>query len=277
MSATVNNRPANELPVSRPGVAGSRLLGLGNLVSKDLLEWRRGRRAWVVLGVTSFFLVFSAADARLTEFLIPLLPAESGALPPQVGSLLPMDNLIEAIGSQFFAVAAIFATISLLISEREAGTLGWTVSKPVSRTSVWLSKWLSATAMLWLAAVVIPIALTVVVVTILYGLPDLSSAALLAIALATVPALYAAVTLTASTFISSQAGVAAIGLAVFFVPDILTGIVPALRPFLPTSIFPWIVGLVGGADVPLITPFAWAIGIGLLVLISSRRMARLEL
>ncbi len=60
------------------------------------------------------------------------------------------------IGTQFFVVAAIFASMSLLLGERDSGTLAWTISKPVSRTSVLVSKWLTSTLLLWLATVVVP-------------------------------------------------------------------------------------------------------------------------
>ena len=61
--------------------------------------------------------------------------------------------------------------MSLLVAERDSGTLAWTISKPVSRTSVLVSKWLTSTLILWVAAVVIPLGLTTAVVTVLYGAP----------------------------------------------------------------------------------------------------------
>ena len=104
-------------------------------------------------------------------------PADPGDGPAKVLSVLPIDNLLFAIGTQFIVLAAIFATMSLLIAERDSGTLAWTISKPVSRTSVLVSKWLTATLVLWVAAVVIPLAVTTVLVTVLYGLPDLADRA----------------------------------------------------------------------------------------------------
>ena len=45
-----------------------RLLGLGNLVRKDLAEWFHGKRPWLVLGVTTSVFVLTAANARITEW-----------------------------------------------------------------------------------------------------------------------------------------------------------------------------------------------------------------
>jgi hypothetical protein len=85
---------------------------------------------------------------------------------------VPLDNLLAAVSSQIFVVAAIFAVASLLVRERESGTLAWVASKPVSRTSIWLAKWVSASGILAVVAVIVPLALTVVAITGLYGTPD---------------------------------------------------------------------------------------------------------
>ena len=85
--------------------------------------------------------------------------------------------------------------MSLLLAERDSGTLAWTISKPVSRTSVLVSKWLTATLVLWVAAVVIPLAITTALVTVLYGLPDLAIVIALGVTLITVPAFFVAVAL----------------------------------------------------------------------------------
>src|SRR4051794_14324688 len=216
-----------------------RLLGLRNLVRKDLSEWAHGKRAWIVMAVVTTVFAFAAANGWISDWAARSLPAEPGDGPAKAVSLLPLDNVLFAIGTQFIALAVIFATMSLLIAERDSGTLAWTVSKPVSRTSVLVSKWLTATVIVWVTAVVIPLALTTVVVSVLYGAPDLGVVAGLAVSLITVPALFIGIALTASTFVPNQAAVAAIGLTVLAVPPIVGGIVPALTPFFPTSIFDW--------------------------------------
>jgi len=269
MTATTNDGLT-----SNPVAAGP-FLGLGNIFRKDILDWRRGRRAWTVVIVTSAVMLAAVSGARMQAYLQTVVPAQPGD-PVGPITLGAMDNFLTGIGTQFFAFAAIFATASLLIAERDSGTLAWTFSKPVGRGSAWISKWLSASIALWITAVVIPVIVSFVAAWALYGMPDVRAAAILAIGLGAVTSLYAAVTLTASTFVPNQAAVAAIGLAVMFVPDLLTGVLPGLRSVLPTSMFPWTLGLAMGQDVPWETPLAWAIGIAVLAVISVRRLEATE-
>src|SRR5205085_2655192 len=84
-------------------------------------------------------------------------------------SLDPMLNLLSAPGLQIFLIAAIFAVASLIVHERETGTLAWVSSKPVSRGSIWLSKWISSSIILAVAAAIIPFVITVDVVVVTYG------------------------------------------------------------------------------------------------------------
>jgi ABC-2 type transport system permease protein len=263
--------------VQQATVGGPRLLGLGNLVRKDLSEWLHGKRPWVVLGVTTSVFVLAAANARITEWAARSLPADPGDGPAKVLSVLPLDNVLFAIGTQFIVLAAIFATMSLLLAERDSGTLAWTISKPVSRTSVLVSKWLTSTLILWVAAVVIPLAFTTAIVTVLYGLPDPAVVIALGVTLITVPAFFVAVALTAATFVPSQAAVGAIGVAVFVAPQIVGGIVPALTPFFPGSIFDWAVGISTGDPASVVTPVAWLVGLAVLFVVARQRLDAMDL
>ena len=254
-----------------------RLLGLGNLVRKDLSEWLHGKRPWIVAAITTFVFALAAGNARITAWVVSSLPAEPGATPAKVVSLQPLDNVMFAIGTQFIILAVIFATMSLLLAERESGTLAWTISKPVSRTSVLVSKWLTSTLILWVAAVVVPLAITTALVTILYGMPDPIPVIALAATLITVPAFFVAVALTAATFVPSQAAVGAIGVAVFVAPQIVGGVVPALTPFFPGSIFDWAIAVSTGAPASFVTPVAWLVGLGVLFVLARKRLNAIDL
>jgi ABC-type transport system involved in multi-copper enzyme maturation permease subunit len=254
-----------------------RLLGLRNLVRKDGLEWGHGKRTWIVAIATTAVLILGAANAAINQWVLSSFPAEAGDRPAEVFSVLPIDNLLAGIGTQFSVLAVIFATMSLLIAERDSGTLAWTISKPVSRTSVLVSKWLTATVVLWVAAFVIPIAITAGLVTILYGAPDAPVVIALVLSVVTVPAMFVGITLVASTFVSNQAAVGAIGLLLFILPSIVGGIVPAATPFFPTSIFGWVVEVSTGGPISLVTPAAWAIGMAVLFVLGRRRLADMDL
>jgi ABC-2 type transport system permease protein len=189
----------------------------------------------------------------------------------------PLDNVLSAIGTQFIVLAVIFATMSLLIAERDSGTLAWTISKPVSRASVLVSKWLTATLALWVAAVVIPLALTTAIVTVLYGLPDLATMFVLGVTLITVPAFFVAVALAAATFVPSQAAVGAIGMAVLAAPLIVGGVLPALAPFFPGAIFDWAVSISTGGPASPVTPIAWVVSLAVLFALARRRLDAMDL
>jgi ABC-type transport system involved in multi-copper enzyme maturation permease subunit len=125
--------------VAAPRPADRPVAGFGALVRKDITEWTRGFRAWVELAVTTAFMVLTAANGWITSQIIAALP--QGAEAPAPASLVPMDNLLAAVGAQVFVLAAIFAVGSLVVSERQSGTLAWVASKPVSRSAIWLAMW----------------------------------------------------------------------------------------------------------------------------------------
>jgi ABC-2 type transport system permease protein len=253
-----------------------RLAGLRALLRKDATEWVRGRRVWVVLAISSVFMVLTAANGWIKARIAESLPPD--VAPPAPGSLVPLDNIIGAVSAQVFVLATIFAVASLLVAERDSGTLAWVASKPVTRSSIWLSKWISASAILVVAAGLIPLALTVGLVVVLYGVPPVGAVVGLAVGIAALVTFFAAVGLAAGTVLPGQPAIAAAGFGVFALTPVLSAIVPFdVAPFLPTSILPWPAMAMSGEAVPWVTPVAWlAITTGL-VLLALRRMARIQL
>ena len=264
--------------IARRGAASAAFAGFRPLFRKDIAEWGSGKRAWIVLGVTAVFMALGAANAAINAWVIKNVPEAAQAGADKLISLAPLDNVLTAVAAQIFILAAIFAAMSLLVVERDRGTLSWIASKPVSRTSIWVSKWASATAVLIVIAAVVPMIVTTVVAAVLYGPPPVAAIVVVTIGMAAAIALFVAVTLAASTFVASQPAAAAIGFAVFLAPAILLGILPAaVAPFFPTSIVNWSVGLATGDSVGVITPIAWAVSLVVLGVVSARRMGSLEL
>jgi ABC-type transport system involved in multi-copper enzyme maturation permease subunit len=252
-----------------------RLAGLGALLRKDLTEWSRGRRAWVIAIVTTVFMTLTAANMWITTRIATALP-EQPELPQ--GSFDPLDNLVAAVGAQVWVLAAIFAVGSLIVAERQAGTLSWVASKPVARGAIWVSKWVSASAMLALSAVVIPMAATAGLVWALYGVPSPAAVVGLAVGMAAVVAFFAAVGLTAGTLLPGQPAVIAAGFGVFAVIPMLAAILPFdVAPFLPTSMLQWVPMLLAGEAVPWVTPVAYAIATAAVAALGVNRLARMEL
>jgi ABC-type transport system involved in multi-copper enzyme maturation permease subunit len=262
--AIVASRPAD-----RP------LAGLGTLFRKDTTEWLRGRRAWVVAGVSTAFMALTAANGWIVSRIAERLPEGATV---QAFSLDPLDNLLAAVGAQVFVLAAILAVASLIVSERQAGTLAWVASKPVSRRAVWLSKWLSATAMLAVTAVLVPLAATVVVVVALYGAPAPGAIVGLAAGSVAMVAFFTTVGIAAGTRLPGVTGVAATGIVVFALLPAIGGLLPAeLAALLPTSILTWAAGLGMGGPVGVATPIAFAVVVAAVAALGLRSMDRLEL
>lgn len=253
-----------------------RLAGLRALLRKDATEWVRGRRVWVVLAISSAFMVLSAANGWIIARIAESLPPD--VAPPTPGSLVPLDNILAAVSAQVFVLATIFAVASLLVAERDSGTLAWVASKPVTRSSIWLSKWISASAILVVAAGLIPLALTVALVVVLYGVPPVGAVVGLAVGIAALVTFFAAVGLAAGTILPGQPAIAAAGFGVFALTPVLPAIVPFdVTPLLPTSILPWPAMALSGEAMPWITPVAWLVITTGLVLLALRRMARIQL
>jgi ABC-2 type transport system permease protein len=259
-----------------PSVSG-RFLGLRPLLRKDSIEWMRGRRAWIIAGVTTVFMVLTAANGAITTYIRTNFP-EPGMDGIPMPSLDPMLNLLSAPASQVFLIAAVFAVASLIVHERDTGTLAWVASKPVSRGSIWMSKWISSSIILAIAAAMIPFAITVGMVMALYGAVSVPAVAVVAVGMVAAVIFYAAVGLAAGSVLPSAPAIVAVGLGVLFLVPILTGLAPFdVAPYLPTSIFGWAVGLAGGQDVGVVTPIAWAIGTALVIAFAIWRMERIEL
>jgi ABC-type transport system involved in multi-copper enzyme maturation permease subunit len=264
-----------ERPVAAP--AFGRFAGLRALVRKDATEWMRGRRAWVVAALTSLFMAVSAANAwlisRIAEIDPNYVPGDHAPV-----SLVPLDNVAGAVGSQIFVLAAIFAVASLIVSERESGTLAWVASKPVSRTSIIVSKFVAAGVILAVTAVVVPLAVTTLTVVALYGAPDLAKVAIVASGAIAMVVFFTALGIAAGTVMPGQPAIAATGFIVFAVVPLVLGLVPLpITEYLPTSILGWAFGAASGADVGWQTPVATAGWIAATVGFAAYRMRRIEL
>ena len=86
-----------------------------------------------------------------------------------------------------------------------------------------------------------------------------------------------AVSLVAATFVPAQAAVGAIGLAVLAAGPIVGGVIPAIAPYLPGSIFDWAVALATGGEASPVTPVAWLVGMAVLFVLGRRRLNAMDL
>jgi len=273
MSATsiLTERVANDAP----DTGSATLLGLGPLVRKDFREWLRSKRAWVTPLVVTPILVLTAANGAINHWAVVNFPAEDGKQITPI-SLDATQNFMAAIGTQFMVIAAIYATMSLLIAERESGTLAWTASKPVSRLSIWLSKWISSSVVLFVAALLIPVLVTAAVVAALYGPFDPWLLVTSIVGTAALIVWFAAFGLAVGAHVRSHALVVAAGLGVLIVPSIVGGLWAPILDVMPTSIATWVMELSAGQVGSILTPISYLVSIAVIVAIAGRRMRRME-
>jgi ABC-2 type transport system permease protein len=263
------------ITISAASAGTPRLAGIGALVRKERMEWFRGRRAWVVAIVTTILMVLTAANAWINMTLRGAFPAEETAdLEPL--SMAVMDNIGMAVSAQLFVVVAILALASLVVRERESGTLAWVASKPVARRSIYAAKWVAAAAMLTVVAVLVPLGVTTAAAVPMYGTPDPLALVAMAAGMIALLVFYAAVALTLGTIFASTAAVAGVTFGVFAIP-LFIGFIPVVMQLLPHSIIGWFAGLASGAEVGFVTPISWAVLSVAIAAVGIRRIERLEL
>ncbi len=232
-------------------MTATRLLGFQPFFRKELTSWWQSRAALITFGAVGALATVGTLATRIDQWL--------GGV-PSPDMLDPTANILNGRLEQWVTVAAILTSIGILTQERATGTLAWTLSKPVSRTSVLLAKWAAGLVMLSIFSVILPLVLATVVATLAYGsVPELDVVARYGFVLMGVPALFVALNLALATRINSQAGIAAIALAVFAAPYFLGGFLPLVSELWPTSIGA-MAGLVATGSAPnLPTVASWAI------------------
>jgi ABC-type transport system involved in multi-copper enzyme maturation permease subunit len=245
------------------------LLGFRTVLRKELNEWARSPKPYIVAGLSILY----AAVTTLSP-LIARAIGEAAAIDLPTD---PTTTVLTNWGGQSLALIAIVATMALLSGERERGTLAWSLTKPVSPTSILAAKFVAATAAFSVAAFLVPLILSVGIATVAYGaMPDLTVVAPFALLFLTFPAFYVALTLGLGAVIRSTAGVAGAAFAVMFAPMILGGFLPIVVALSPTSIGVWARAFAMGEPVPWMTPAAWVVSMVLIAVGSKLVFDRQE-
>lgn len=262
-SAAVTTR-THEAGGSRP------FLGFSTVLRKELTEWFKGPKALIVTGIS----IVAAVFTTVIPFIVKASnqAAESG--PGQSPMILTMDptaNVLLGWGGGTVALIAVVATMALMSAERDRGTLAWSLTNPVSPTSIVAAKFISAFVVFSATAIILPLAVSVGLATVVYGsLPDLSIVGTFALLYLSLPAFYIALTVGLGTAIKSTAGVAGVAFAVMFVPQIIGGLLPVVNELSPTSIGGWAMLVAKGEPASMLTPIGW--GIAMIALIVGAKV-----
>ena len=237
---------------------GGILLGFGTVFRKEVQEWTRGRRALIV-GIVS---VGAAVLGTVIPFLVPKDLPGAAAL-----STDPTANVLMSWSGLTFAIVAVLATMGLVSTERDRGTLGWNLTNPVSPSSILAAKWTAAVLVYGVVGVIAPLVVSTIVATIAYGgVPDLRTIGLFALLYLTIPAFYIGLMVALGSGMKSTAGIAGVGFLVMFLPSGIGAMLPIVNEISPTSIGVWAVAVATGGPASPLTLAGWIVAMAALVI-----------
>jgi ABC-2 type transport system permease protein len=233
-------------------------MNLWHSLHKELLEAWRGKRflvAVILLGA------FGMMSPLLAKFMRELFGAIPGA--EMFSAMIPEPTIMDAIGQyiknveQFGILLALLLSMGLVTVEKERGTAALMLSKPLSRSSFILSKFLGVSIVLLSAILVAALGGYYYTLFLFEPLPMgdwLIFNGLMGLLLLVV----AAITILFSTLFSSQAAAAGVALGVYLLIS-LFGNIPAVSPYIPDRVVRWGVSLFTSQPEP-----AWgALGVSL--------------
>ncbi len=252
-------------PTAKGQARSGMFLGFGTAFRKEVTEWFKGPKTLIVAGI-------SVAGAIFTTLIPFITKATSQAAATGVErsplnlTMDPTANVLLGWTGMTVPLIAIVATMALVSSERDRGTLGWSLTNPVSPTSIISAKFLAAFFVFSGAAVVLPLVVSSVLATVVYGgLPNLATIATFGLLFLTLPAFYIALTVGLGAAVKSTAGVAGIAFAVMLVPQILGGLLPIVAEVSPTSIGVWAMATAKGEPASVITLVGWLVSMTAIV------------
>ncbi len=250
--------------------ASSPMTGFGRFLSKEAREWVRTRR-FVILAL-------AATGLALSGVMIERIHQLTGDTSKPI-NLDPSFNLTMVGWDSLVPLLAAFGTMSLITAERERGTLGWSLSMPLSRPAVLLAKLLAAVFFLAIAGVVIPEIVSVAVIRFAYdGFPQGQQLFWEPLGGFAAGVFVVALSLTVGTFVRSQAAVVGTTLCFVLTIQALVGLLSQdLARFLPSGIYEYVTAYGKGAPTHPETLVSWAMGTALLVVVALVQFRRREI
>ena len=245
------------------------LTGLRNFARKDLAEWFRTKRAFWTTFAAVVLIVLGVLAEKIHALVEPKAQINWD----------PSFNMLNAGWETMLPIFAVFTTMGLLTGERDARTLAWSLSMPLGRASVLLSKLLTGMIGLFVCALVIPDAVGVAVVRLAYnGFPNAQSIVWPALSGAAVALFLIVLNLFMSVIQRSQRAVTAVALVVgMIVPGLVASFWPKAQPWWPISMGDWVGNYGAGRPLESITPVVWIAAIVVLAAATCWRFGREEL
>ncbi len=198
-------------------------------------------RIWLIPLIFIFFGILSPVSAK---FLPAILKAAMQAdttqkvfLQIKIPEPTQTDAYLQWIKnlSQFGMLTLILISMGLVAEEKARGTLALVVTKPVSRTSVIVSKFLAQTG-LFATSAAIGVGTCYLYTYLLFEKANFRPLAYSSIAFAAYGLLILAVTLFFSTLMKNQLGAAGLGLLSYFAFSIIAGIGHGMDKYSPGAL-----------------------------------------
>lgn len=209
------------------------------LFTKELLESLRTWRMVILVVVLLLSGLISPVLAKYTPQLISSIPD----LPSGFSDMFPEPSTVDAIVqyvknvAQFGVLLVILLNMGLVAGEKERGTAAMLISKPVERTTVLLSKWLTAFAIILMGLVLAGLG-GWIYTTLLFESPAIQDFVILNLFLAVYLTVYLSMTLLASTLARSQS-TAAMGAFAGLALLLIWGGIPRLNDYAPGKLLDW--------------------------------------
>ncbi len=215
------------------------------MLRKELLEQWRSRRLVAVAAVLLFFGFLSPLSAKMLPDLMKSLGDTGGVViefPPPTAQ----DALLQHVKntSQFGVFLAVLLAMGALAREKERGTAAMILSKPASRASFLLAKFVALTLVFGLSLILAGLACYYYTIVLFKGVGQAHFVEM-NLLLALFIEFYLAVTLLGSAITRSQVVAGGLGLGAIFVVAIL-GALPRLGTYMPTALLEWARALMAG-------------------------------
>ena len=252
------------------GLSGGHFTGLRNYLRKDLREWTRtGRAFWTAV----------AAQALLLLGVLAMRIAHTVQPDGQSIDLTANFSMYNAGWETVLPLCAVFATMGFLAGERENRTLAWSLSMPLTRGAILVSKLAAAVAVLGIVTFALPLMTTLVAIRLAYGdLPNAYSIWAPVLTGIAIGFFLLVLNLATNAFFRSQRTVTAIAIFVALViPGLIESLWSAAGPWWPISIEDWIKGLADHQPVNWITPIVYVTVLAGLLVAAQVRFSRDEL
>ena len=219
------------------------------MLRKELVEQWRSRRLVAVAAVFLFLGFLSPLGAKLLPDLMKSL-GDTGGIVIEFPTPTAQDGLLQHIKntSQIGVFLAILVTMGALAREKERGTAAMILSKPASRASFLLSKFVALTLVFSLCLALAGLACCYYTIVLFKGIGEARFIEM-NLLLALFIEFYLAVTLLGSTIARSQGLAGGLGLGAVFVVAIL-GALPRIGDYMPTALLNWARKLIAGTAEP---------------------------